>query len=305
MPLKIIFMGSPEFAIPSLLNLIESEHKVLCVYTQPPKKKSRGHKISKTPVHIFSEKSNLIVKTNKLTQDQEYKEFINFKPDLVVVVAYGQIIPEKYLNIPNLIFLNLHASLLPKWRGAAPIERAILNKDKETGISIMKIEKKLDAGPYIKQVSVKISKETTSGELLEKLSKIGSNALADSIELINSKKAIFKKQNEDDATYANKIDKVETKIDWNDKAENVIAKINAFSPKPGAWFFMQNERIKILKAEEVEQKGNIAEVMNVNFTIGCAENSVKILRLQKEGKKEMDVSEFLLGTKLKKGTKIN
>ena len=298
-------MGSPEFAIPSLLNLIESEHKILCVYTQPPKKKSRGHKISKTPVHIFSEKSNLIVKTNKLTQDQEYKEFINFKPDLVVVVAYGQIIPEKYLNIPNLIFLNLHASLLPKWRGAAPIERAILNKDKETGISIMKIEKKLDAGPYIKQVSVKISKETTSGELLEKLSKIGSNALADSIELINSKKAIFKKQNEDDATYANKIDKVETKIDWNDKAENVIAKINAFSPKPGAWFFMQNERIKILKAVEVEQKGNIAEVMNVNFTIGCAENSVKILRLQKEGKKEMDVSEFLLGTKLKKGTKIN
>ena len=305
MPLKIIFMGSPEFAIPSLLNLIKSEHKILCVYTQSPKKKSRGHKISKTPVHIFSEKSNLIVKTNKLTQDQEYKEFINFKPDLVVVVAYGQIIPEKYLNIPNLIFLNLHASLLPKWRGAAPIERAILNKDKETGISIMKIEKKLDAGPYIKQVSVKISKETTSGELLEKLSKIGSIALADSIKLINTKKAIFQKQNEDDATYANKIDKVETKIDWNDKAENVIAKINAFSPKPGAWFFMQNERIKILKAEEVEQKGNIAEVMNVNFTIGCAENSVKILRLQKEGKKEMDVSEFLLGTKLKKGTKIN
>ena len=169
----------------------------------------------------------------------------------------------------------------------------------------MKIEKKLDAGPYIKQVSVKISKETTSGELLEKLSKMGSIALADSIKLINTKKAIFQKQNEDDATYANKIDKVETKIDWNDKAENVIAKINAFSPKPGAWFFMQNERIKILKAEEVEQKGNIAEVMNVNFTIGCAENSVKILRLQKEGKKEMDVSEFLLGTKLKKGTKIN
>ena len=276
----------------------------MCLYSIT-KKKSRGHKISKTPVHIFSEKSNLIVKTNKLTQDQEYKEFINFKPDLVVVVAYGQIIPEKYLNIPNLIFLNLHASLLPKWRGAAPIERAILNKDKETGISIMKIEKKLDAGPYIKQVSVKISKETTSGELLEKLSKIGSIALADSIKLINTKKAIFQKQNEDDATYANKIDKVETKIDWNDKAENVIAKINAFSPKPGAWFFMQNERIKILKAEEVEQKGNIAEVMNLNFTIGCAENSVKILRLQKEGKKEMDVSEFLLGTKLKKGTKIN
>ena len=276
----------------------------MCLYSIT-KKKSRGHKISKTPVHIFSEKSNLIVKTNKLTQDQEYKEFINFKPDLVVVVAYGQIIPEKYLNIPNLIFLNLHASLLPKWRGAAPIERAILNKDKETGISIMKIEKKLDAGPYIKQVSVKISKETTSGELLEKLSKMGSIALADSIKLINTKKAIFQKQNEDDATYANKIDKVETKIDWNDKAENVIAKINAFSPKPGAWFFMQNERIKILKAEEVEQKGNIAEVMNVNFTIGCAENSVKILRLQKEGKKEMDVSEFLLGTKLKKGTKIN
>ena len=274
----------------------------MCVYTQSPKKKSRGHKISKTPVHIFSEKRNLIVKTNKLTQDQEYKEFINFKPDLVVVVAYGQIIPEKYLNIPNLIFLNLHASLLPKWRGAAPIERAILNKDKETGISIMKIEKKLDAGPYIKQVSVKISKETTSGELLEKLSKMGSIALADSIKLINTKKAIFQKQNEDDATYANKIDKVETKNRLNDKAENVIAKINAFSPKPGAWFFMQNERIKILKAEEVEQKGNIAEVINVNFTIGCAETCCKF-KIAKRGKERNGCVRVSLRYKVKKRDK--
>ena len=131
------------------------------------------------------------------------------------------------------------------------------------------------------------------------------NEILKVLDLIENKKAVYVPQNDNEATYAKKIDKFETKIDWNDKAENVIAKINAFSPKPGAWFFMQNERIKILKAEEVEQKGNIAEVMNVNFTIGCAENSVKILRLQKEGKKEMDVSEFLLGTKLKKGTKIN
>ena len=141
------------------------------------KKKSRGQKILKTAVHVFSENEGIKVKTNKLSDENEYKNFIKLNPDLVVVVAYGQIIPDIYLNNPDLIFLNLHASLLPKWRGAAPIERAILNKDKETGISIMKIEKKLDAGPFVKQLKVKINKETTSGELNMKLSVLGAEAL--------------------------------------------------------------------------------------------------------------------------------
>ena len=305
MSLKIVFMGTPEFSLPSLKILKQSKHKIICVYTQPPKKKSRGQKILKTAVHVFSENEGITVNTNNLNDEREYKKFIKLNPDLVVVVAYGQIIPDIYLKNPDLIFLNLHASLLPKWRGAAPIERSILNKDKETGISIMKINKKLDAGPFIKQVKVKINKETTSGELSKKLSILGAEALKDSIELISSSEANFIKQNEENATYAKKINKIETQINWKDKAENIIAKINAFNPKPGAWFSQKNERIKILKAKEIIQKGEEGKILDDKLTVGCSVNSIQILKIQREGKREMDAAEFLLGNKLKKGTKLN
>tara|TARA_A100001015_G_scaffold313872_1_gene422074 strand:+ start:2264 stop:2860 length:597 start_codon:yes stop_codon:yes gene_type:complete len=181
MSLKIVFMGTPDFSIPSLEILKESNHEIVCVYTQPPKKKLRGQKILKSAVHIFSENKGIKVRINKLSDKKEYEDFIKLNADLVVVIAYGQIIPDIYLKIPNLIFLNVHASLLPRWRGAAPIERAILNKDSETGVSIMKIEKKLDAGPFIKQVKIKINKDSTSGELIKKLSNIGAEALKEPI----------------------------------------------------------------------------------------------------------------------------
>ena len=305
MSLNIIFMGTPEFSIPSLKILKESNYKIVCVYTQSPKKKSRGQKISKTPVHIFSESEGIKVKTTKLSDDREYKEFIRLKPDIVVVIAYGQIIPERYLKTPNLIFLNVHASLLPKWRGAAPIERAILNKESQTGISIMRIEKKLDTGPYIKQVKVQIDKDTTSGELIKRLSVIGADALKGAIELVIKGKAIFQKQKEKDATYAKKIEKKETKINWQDTAENIIAKINAFNPKPGAWFLLKNERIKIIKAKEVNKMGHESEILDDKLTVGCSLNSIQILRIKKEGKREMDVKEFLIGNNLEKGTKLS
>ena len=298
-------MGTPEFSIPTLKVLKQSEHKIVCVYTQPPKKKSRGQKTLKTAVHVFSENEGIKVNTNNLNNENEYKNFVKLNPDLVVVVAYGQIIPDNYLKNPNLVFLNLHASLLPKWRGAAPIERAILNKDKETGISIMKIEKKLDAGPFIKQVTVKINKDTTSGELSKKLSVLGAGALRDSIELIFSSKGKFRRQNEKNATYAKKIDKLETRINWKDKAENIIAKINAFNPKPGAWCLLKNERIKILKAKEIAQNGKEGKVIDDKLTVGCTENAIQILKLQKEGKRVMDAREFLTGNNLKKGTTLN
>ena len=261
--------------------------------------------MSKTPIHIFSESEGIKVKTTQLTDDGEYEEFIKFKPDIVVVIAYGQIIPERYLKTPNLIFLNVHASLLPKWRGAAPIERAILNKESQTGISIMRIEKKLDAGPYIKQVKIQIDKNSTSGEIRKKLSLIGADALKESIDLVIKGKAIFQKQIEKDATYAKKIEKKETKINWYDSAENIIAKINAFNPKPGAWFLFKNERIKIIKAQKVSKTGREAEILDDKFTVGCSVNAIQILRLQKEGKREMDVTEFLVGNNLEKGTKLN
>tara|TARA_B100001093_G_scaffold510543_1_gene576633 strand:+ start:4283 stop:5200 length:918 start_codon:yes stop_codon:yes gene_type:complete len=305
MSLKIVFMGTPEFSIPALETLVNSSHKIICVYTQPPKKKARGQKILKSPVHIFSEKEKIKVKTSKLSLENEYKEFIKLKPDLVVVVAYGQIIPELYLKISNLLFLNVHASLLPRWRGAAPIERAILNKDKTSGISIMKIEKELDKGPFLQQVEVDIKKDTTSEELKLKLSQLGAEALIETINLITLKKEVFTKQNEDHATYAPKIKKNETKIEWDDKAENIIAKINAFSSKPGAWFLINKERIKIIKATEIEMNGQSGEILDDKFTIGCSKNAIQILKLQKEGKKIMSAADFLIGNELKKGTKLN
>ncbi len=298
-------MGTPEFSLPTLKILKDSKHKIICVYTRSPKKKSRGQKIIKTPVHIFSEKEGIQVRTSQLKDEKEYEDFMGLSPDLVIVAAYGQIIPDNYLKNSKLVFLNVHASLLPKLRGAAPIERAILDKEKETGVSIMKIEKKLDAGPYIKQVKVKIHKETTSGELTKKLSVIGAEALKESIELITSGKSIFIDQNEKKATYAKKIKKIETKINWKDKAENIIAKINAFNPKPGAWFLLKNERIKILKAVEVEKNGEEGEILDNKLTVGCALNAIQILRIQKEGKKDMDVTEFLAGNNLEKGIKLN
>ena len=194
------------------------------LYTALKKKKSRGQKIKKTPVHIFSDEKGINVRTSKLSDENEITIFKNLKPDIVVVVAYGQIIPNSYLQIPNLKFLNVHASLLPRWRGAAPIERAILAGDQETGISIMKIVNKLDAGPYINQIKIKINKDTNSGKLKEKLSILGAKALEESINLILSKKEKYHNQKDKDATYAKKIEKSETKINWQENAEKIILK---------------------------------------------------------------------------------
>ena len=298
-------MGTPEFSIPSLEYLIKSKHKVVCVYTQPSKKKSRGQKIHKTPVHIFSEKNRINVRTSKLTDENELTKFKNLKPDLVIVVAYGQIIPNSFLRISNLSFLNVHASLLPKWRGAAPIERAILNGDKETGVSIMKIKNELDAGPYIMQTRIKIDTETTSGELKEKLSILGAKTLIQSIDLILSNKGNFIDQNDKEVSYAKKIKKEETKINWQEDAEKIILKINAFSPKPGAWFYLNKLRIKIHKAKIVNLSGEPGTVLDDKLTIATKKNAIKILKLQKEGKNIVDAADFLKGNKVNKNTILN
>ena len=305
MSLKVVFMGTPEFSIPSLEYLIKSKHNVVCVYTQPSKKKSRGQKIQKTPVHIFSEKNGINVRTSKLTDENELIKFTDLKPDLVIVVAYGQIIPNSFLQISNLNFLNVHASLLPKWRGAAPIERAILNGDKETGVSIMKIENKLDTGPYIMQRKIKIGSETNSGELKEKLSILGAKTLIHSIDLILSKEVNFIDQNDKEVSYANKIEKKETKINWQEDAEKIILKINAFSPKPGAWFYFNKLRIKIHKAKIINLSGKPGTVLDDKLTVATKKNAIKILKLQKEGKNIVDAVEFLKGNKINKNIILN
>ncbi|MAJ86006.1 MAG: methionyl-tRNA formyltransferase [Candidatus Pelagibacter sp.] len=298
-------MGTPEFSVPSLTALLDSQYKITCVYTQPPQKKNRGQKIYKSPIHLTAEKFNLKVRSPyNLSNDLEYKFFLDNKPDLVIVVAYGNLIPERYLKIPNLLFLNLHASLLPKWRGAAPIERSILNQDFETGISIMKIVKELDAGPFMLQEKVSIDKTVTAGKLKARLSKVGASAIIKAINLISNGEEKFIDQDVSNSSYAKKIEKFETKINWGNKSKDIIAMINAFNPTPGAWFELKSQRYKILEAEESTMTGPIGETLDDQLTIGTGKNSIKILQIQKEGKNILDVKNFLIGNNIKKGTKI-
>ena len=306
MPFKIIFMGTPEFAVPSLKVLSESKHEIISVYTQPPQKKQRGQKITKSPIHLIAERLNINVRTpTNLDTIEEYDFFQKKKPNLVVVVAYGNLIPEKLLKIPKLLFINLHASLLPKWRGAAPVERAVLNQDKEKGVSVMKIVKELDAGPYMQQVKVPINQEISAGELKSNLSKIGSKIILESIDQILKGEAKFIDQISSNSTYAKKINKKEAKIAWKEQAGRIISKINAFNPKPGAWFEFNNLRYKIFKAKEINLQGPVGEILDNNLTIGTGKNSIKILEIQKEGKNKLNVKNFLIGTNLSKGTKLN
>ena len=306
MALKIIFMGTPNFAVPILKAIHDSDHKILEVYTQPATKSGRGQKLNHSDIFHCAEQLNLNVRSpDTLETSEEINHFKTLKPDLVVVVAYGKILPFKLLNIDKLLFINVHASLLPKWRGAAPIQRAIMNMDSETGISIMKIIPKLDAGPVMLQEKIKISQEMSFEDLSNKLSEIGAKLILESIKLIENNKVNFIEQKESEASYAEKIRKNESKIDWNENAKKIIAKINAFHPNPGCWFKLFESRIKIIKAIEVEKTGEAGTILDDKMTIACAKNAVQILELKKEGKKQMLIDEYLKGNEIKIGQKIN
>ena len=227
------------------------------------------------------------------------------KPDIVIVVAYGKIIPAKFLNIENVKFINIHASLLPKWRGAAPIQRSIMNSEKETGISIMKITPKLDAGPYMLQEKIPIEKEDDYESLSNKLSNLGSKLIIKSLDFIEKGDFKFTEQDNLIATYAKKIDKTESKIEWSKSADNILAKVKGLSPFPGAWFLHKNNRLKIIKAEKISKNGKIGEILSDDFVIGCGSGAIKIIAIQKEGKKILKTSSFLSGYKIKKGEFVN
>ncbi len=305
MPLKIIFMGTPNFSVPILKSIHNSQHEVIGIYTQSPKKKNRGQKISISPVHEFALTNKIDVRYPEILDSNEEVEYISsLNPNLIVVVAYGKIIPKKLLNFNKLKFINVHASLLPKWRGAAPIHRSIMNLDKETGISIMQITPKLDTGPVLMKKKIKILKNSNFNDLSNQLSLLGSKMIIESLQLIEDGKANFLPQNENEATYAKKISKAEAKIDWRDKAEKIVAKINALHLNPGSWFDLNGSRIKVLKAIEIKAKGEPGEVLDNNLSIACFENAIKILKLKKEGKKSMDANEFLKGFRINKGIKL-
>ncbi len=305
MSLKLIFMGTPEFAVPILKSIHKSDHEVLCVYTQPPKKKNRGQKIESSPVQQYAENYNLKLRSPSILNNEEYQHIKNLCPDIVIVVAYGKILPKKILDIKDIEFLNVHASLLPKWRGAAPIQRAIMNLDNITGISIMKIISKLDSGPTLIKSEIPITNETNYVSLSERMSKLGAIKILEAINLIENKKANFINQDETKASYAKKIEKIEGKISWKENADKVIAKINALNPNPGCWFSFKGSRIKVIKAVEVFRKGKPGEILSNNFTIACQKNAIQILELKREGKNKMKTQEYIKGNKLNVGTLIN
>ena len=303
MSLKIVFMGTSEFSVVALETLIKEKFNILTVYTQPPQKSKRGQKINPSVIEKFCKKNKINFKNpSSLNNEQELKNFEKLSPDLVVVVAYGQLIPKNFLNKTKYGFFNIHASLLPKWRGAAPIQRAIMNSDKNVGVSIMKIEEKLDSGPVLASREFKLNKNDTHGEIEKKLSLEGASLLIQSLENLENGNLKFIEQDHSQATYAKKIDKSETKINWNKNANNILAHIHGLSPSPGAWFEFNNERFKVLRGEISLENGKAGHVIDENLTIACGLNSVKILELQRQGKSRQTTKEFLLGKKISKGT---
>jgi methionyl-tRNA formyltransferase len=241
-----------------------------------------------------------------LKNNKEELEFLKkVDPDIVIVVAYGQIIPKEFLDICKLGFINIHGSILPKWRGAAPIQRSIMNLDSETGISIMKIEEELDSGPVCAVYKINLNPNNNADEISKKLSLLASEKIIIEINNILDGKAKFIDQNHELATYAPKINKSEGLINWNDDAKKILGKVNGLFPIPGAFFIYKNERYKVLKAEIVKNQGNIGEVLTNDLEVGCGDGqSLKILEIQRQGKKPQKIEEFILGSQIKKGASL-
>ena len=305
---KIVFMGTPFFAVPILKSLYQNGYSVSAVYTQPPQKSQRGQKINKSPIQGISEtlRINYRIPSSLKNNKEEYNYLKDLNADIAIVVAYGQIIPKEYLTLVKKGFINIHASLLPKWRGAAPIQRSIMNLEKETGVSIMKIAEKLDTGPIYNSYKINIMTDDNSETIAEKLSTLAAEKILDNIDEILEDKIEFKEQDHNKATYAAKIEKMEGQIDWNKAAENIIGKINGLYPSPGAFFIYNGERYKILKATLAHGMGKIGEVLDNYLEVSCGnKKSIKILEIQRQGKRPQNISEFMLGSQIKKGSNLN
>ena len=304
---KIIFMGTPMFAVPILKSLYQNGYEIAVVYTQPPQKSHRGQKINKSPIQGISETLNLDFRSPETLQNNydEYNFIKNLNAELAVVVAYGQIIPKDFLKLTKKGFINIHGSLLPALRGAAPIQRAIMNLNEEIGISIMKIVEELDSGPVANTYKFKLDKNSNAQEISEKLSLLAAEKILDNLDDILEGKAKFIEQDHSKATYAKKINKDEGQIDWRLGASKIIGKINGLFPSPGAFFIFNGERYKILKAEIGSGVGKIGEVISDNLEVVCDNNqTIKILEIQRQGKNPQKISEFMLGSRIKKGSMI-
>ena len=304
---KIVFMGTPMFAVPILKSLYQNGYPISDVYTQPPQKSQRGQKINKSPIQGIAETLSLNFRNPKYLKDneEEFKYFKSLNADLAVVVAYGQIIPKEFLSLTKKGFINIHASILPKWRGAAPIQRSLMSLDKETGVSVMKIAEKLDTGPVCNTYKINLDDNLNASDVADRLSLIAAEKILDNVDDILDDKAKFINQDHSKATYASKILKSEGEINWNDEAKITNGKINGLYPVPGAFFIHKGERYKILKAEIGNGIGKPGEIISDYLEVVCGDKkTIKIKEIQRQGRKPQNIGEFMLGSQIKKGTII-
>lgn len=300
MPLRLIFMGTPDFSVPTLLELVAHGHEIVAVYTRAPKPGGRrGLQLQPSPVEEAARKLGVPVLTPKTLKTPEApQEFRAFDADAAVVVAYGMILPQPILDAPKLGCYNLHASLLPRWRGAAPINRAIMAGDAESGVMVMKMDVGLDTGDVAMAERIAITDDMTALDLHDRLSRLGADLMVRAMAALDRGALQVQKQSEDGVTYAAKIDKAEARIDWSKPAHAVLRHIHGLSPFPGAWAELENARVKILRCELAKGAGAPGEVLDGQFTIACGEGAIRILELQREGKVRMQATDFLRGVKV-------
>tara|TARA_Y100000748_G_scaffold252911_1_gene218455 strand:+ start:2338 stop:3258 length:921 start_codon:yes stop_codon:yes gene_type:complete len=298
---RILFMGTAQFALPSLSKLLDLNQNIIAVYSSPPKKANRGMEITNSPIINYAQSKSLNFNyPDNLEDKNEVLKIKELNPDIIIVIAYGLIIPRSILEIPKIGCFNLHGSLLPRWRGAAPIQRAIIEGDNKTGITFMKMDEGLDTGDIVLSKEINIGKNDNHQSLEGQLANLGAESFKEFLELIE-KKSNFIQQNNDLATSAKKIQKSETRLDWNESAEKIIRRINAYSPNPGAWFEFKGKRIKILEASLTSQSGKTGTIISDDLIIGCGEQSIQPQILKKEGKEEANLDDFLRGNKIEKG----
>ncbi|HEV3498672.1 MAG TPA: methionyl-tRNA formyltransferase [Bradyrhizobium sp.] len=304
MPLRLIFMGTPDFAVPTLLELVAHGHEIAAVYTRAAKPAGRGMKLQLSPVGLEARRLGIAVLTPAtLRKPEALEEFRAHNADAAVVVAYGMILPQAILDAPKLGCFNLHASLLPRWRGAAPINRAIMAGDTETGVMVMKMDAGLDTGDVAMAERLAITEAMTAADLHDTLARLGADLMVRAIGALERGKLQLTKQSDEGVTYAAKIEKVEARIDWNKPAREVLRHIHGLSPSPGAWCEMPIEgeqvRVKILRCAMADGSGAPGEVLDEHLAVACKQGALRILELQRAGKAPMKAEEFLRGTPLK------
>ncbi len=304
-PLRIAFMGTPDFAVAALMALHKAGHTIAAVYCQPPKPANRGHQVQKTSVHLAAESLGLPVRTPKTLRDaQEQEKFAALNLDVAVVAAYGLILPQPILSAPKHGCFNIHGSLLPRWRGAAPIQRALLAGDKETGITIMQMDAGLDTGPMLIKGAVAITDKTTAQSLHNEMAALGARLIVEALCQLSEGKLRPAPQPQEGATYAAKLTREDGKIDWNNAAFDIERQIRSLNPWPGCFFILNGEMIKVLAAEIVSQKGSAGTLLDEDFTVACATQALRLKSVQRAGKKAADGASVLRGLRLPVGSTL-